>query len=442
MHTTNATTRALIAVFGLLSLICGVSAVAQIENRHRTDQTRYRVVDLGTLGGTSSAGWGTNDRSWISGVSSLPGDMQTRAFLWREGVMADLGTLGGPNSWSYFPLNDRGAVTGGAETSTLDPRGEDFCGFGTYLACLPVIWRHGSIAALPLLGGGNGAAFGLNNRGQVAGEAETNVVEPTCVSPQVLQFKPVIWDRDGIHELPRSPGDPIGAALAINDRGEAVGWSGTCAPGYGPHETFLHALLWNDGTMIDLGSLGGKTNVVAADINNRGQVIGYSNLANDASHHAFLWHAGVMRDLGTLPGDSSSEASDINDLGQVVGASLDETGNPRAFLWQRGAITDLNALIPDDSPLFLLYGGSINSRSEITGVALLKATAEVHAFLATPCGRDRFESRDCEYESSDSPAARNQSSQRPKIMVPEDVRTLLQRRLHFAGPSFASRTKP
>ena len=42
----------------------------------------------------------------------------------------------------------------------------------------------------------------------MAGEAETNVAEPTCVSPQVLQFKPVIWDRDGVHELPTFPVTP------------------------------------------------------------------------------------------------------------------------------------------------------------------------------------------------------------------------------------------
>jgi probable HAF family extracellular repeat protein len=443
MQTTYATTwlfdGKLAAVCGLLTLLCSGRAVAQIENRHAPHQTRYRVVDLGTLGGTSSAGWGINDRGWISGVSSLPGDMQTRAFLWRRGEMTDLGTLGGPNSWSYFPLNERGTVTGGAETSSLDPMGEDFCGFGTYLTCLPVVWRHGSIAALPLLGGDNGAAFGLNNRGQVAGEAETNVAEPTCLSPQVLQFKPVIWDRDGIHELPTYRGDPVGAALAVNDRGEAVGWSGTCAPGYGAHETFVHALLWRDGTMTDLGSLGGTTNVVAVDINNRGQVTGYSNLANDLTHHAFLWHAGVMTDLGTLAGDFSSDPSDINELGQVVGASMDASGNVRAYLWQHGTMTDLNELIPANSPLFLIAGGVINSRSEITGVALLKGTTEVHAFLATPCRGDRFESEDGEYEIWDIPIARQQTSKKPKIALPEDVRKLLQRRLHFAGPSFKSK---
>src|SRR5437764_6092837 len=93
----------LIAVFGILTVLCDGSAVAQTENRDSIDQRKYRVVDLGTLGGTSSGGWGINDRGWISGVSSLRGDIQSRAFLWRRGVMIDLGTLGGPNSWSFFP---------------------------------------------------------------------------------------------------------------------------------------------------------------------------------------------------------------------------------------------------------------------------------------------------------------------------------------------------
>jgi probable HAF family extracellular repeat protein len=427
--------RKLIAGLGTLTLLCAGTGIAQIEDQDSGGRARYKVIDLGTLGGTSSSGWGINDQRWVSGVSSLPGDMQSRAFLWRKGVMTDLGTFGGMNSFSFFPLNNRGTVTGGAETSTPDPMGEDFCSFGTYLTCLPFVWRHGAMTALPTLGGGNGAAFKVNNMGDVVGEVENNSPDPTCVSPQLLGFQPVIWERGELHELPTLSGDPDGAALALNDDGEIVGWSGTCAPGYGPHETFFHALLWKHGTVRDLGNLGGSRNNVASDINNQGQIVGNSDLPGDTTTHAFLWWKGVMTDLGTLPGDLSSSPSGLNDNGQIVGASQDASGNSRAFVWQHGTMTDLNTLIPVNSPLFLIFGGSINSRAEITGVALLKGTTAFHAFLATPCGRDRVENHDCGDQIWDLPAVRGQTSEAPKVALPDAVRKLLQQRLRLGRSS-------
>jgi probable HAF family extracellular repeat protein len=98
------------------------------------------------------------------------------------------------------------------------------------------------------------------------------------------------------------------------------------------------------------------------------------------THHAFLWRPGVITDLGTLAGDFSSDGSDMNEIGKVVGASKDASGNPRAFLWQHGAMTDLNELLPSSSPLSLVAGGAINSRSEITGVALLKGPQKFTLF--------------------------------------------------------------
>src|SRR5690348_3907855 len=97
--------------------------------------TRYTLTDLGTLGGTFSFAGGINNRGDIEGFSTLPGDTAVRAFLWRNGHMMDLGTLGGPNSFASWRLNERGEVGGTAETSTPDPLGEDFCGFGTHLIC-------------------------------------------------------------------------------------------------------------------------------------------------------------------------------------------------------------------------------------------------------------------------------------------------------------------
>ena len=206
-------------------------------------------------------------------------------------------------------------------------------------------------SAASTLGGNNGIANGINNRGQVVGIAENTIHDPTCVAPQVLQFKPVIWEDGQARELPTVPGYPNGTAQGINDNGQAVGVSGDC------NYNTVHGLLWQDGEFTDLGS-----NIDPTAINNRGQVTG-----NDFNlSHAFLWQNGVFTDLGTVPGDVESESNAINNQGQVVGQSCDANGNCRAFLWENGTMMDLNALIPTSSPLYsyLFEASGINSRGE------------------------------------------------------------------------------
>jgi probable HAF family extracellular repeat protein len=127
-------------------------------------------------------------------------------------------------------------------------------------------------------------------------------------------------------------------------------------------------VLWKkDGSVIDLGNLGGATNVAIA-INNQGQVVGNSDLVvggSDLGVHAFLWEEGSgMQDLGTLPGDVQSNASAINDSGEVVGLSYDSAGNYRSFHWQGGVMTDISAL-PAVSRLLGVSANDINFRGEI-----------------------------------------------------------------------------
>src|SRR5439155_1442284 len=87
--------------------------------------------------------------------------------------------------------------------------------------------------------------------------------------------------------------------------------------------------------------------------------------------------------------DFSSVAAAINSKGQVVGFSCQGFGEDcRAFLWQSGVMTDLNTLIPAGSPLFLLSAFSNNSRGEIVGQALQISTGEVHGYLAIPSNRE------------------------------------------------------
>ncbi len=401
------------------ALAIPVQSAAQEQQQQDAEKPQhYTVIDLGTLGGTFGIAFGMNNKAQVVGQSTLPGDMEAHAFLWQKGVMTDLGTLGGPNSTAFFPLNERGEVTGFSDTSTPDPNGEDVCFDDTHLICLPFVWQKGVMTPLPLPGGNNGQADEVNNRGQVVGFAENTTPDPTCAPPQVLHLEPVIWDKGKVQELPTFPGDPDAFAGAINDNGQAVGGSGNCF-GF----TF-HALLWQNGTLTDLGNLGGTTHNGAFDINNQGEVVGVSDLPGDTTFHAFLWQNGVITDLGALRGDVSSQGESINSKGQVVGISADASGNERGFLWQNGVMTDLNTLIPAGSPLFLLEPYSINDRGQIAGLALQISTGEAHPFLATP-------SHSGAASESVMPAAPGGTSERPKVVLPDNVRKLLQQRLLF-----------
>jgi probable HAF family extracellular repeat protein len=361
----------------------------------RAQAPSYTVTDLGPVG--IGQPYFLTNNSIASGAASNP-DGTDHAVLWYKGLKTDLGTpgLGGPNSVA-FGANERGQAVGEAETSTPDPNGEDFCGFNSlgispfHNTCLPFLWENGVMTALPTLGGNNGVVNQVNDQGQAAGGAENTTRDPSCPAPYVFQVRPATWHKGNIHELATVAGDLNGLALAISDNGQVVGASGDCGP-FNEINFFnllpRHALLWQNGTVTDLGNLGGTghgNGNLALDVNNLGHVVGDSDIKGDANFHAFLWTSETgMQDLGTLPGDANSSAISINDAGEVVGVSFDASFNFRAFLRQSGVMMDLNTLIPADSPLQLMVATSINARGQITGIALETSSGEAHAFLATP----------------------------------------------------------
>jgi probable HAF family extracellular repeat protein len=361
----------------------------------------YKVIDLGTVGPNGQP-FAITKNGMVAGAVQTGNTL--RAVLWYKGKMIDLGNPGlqGPNSQA-FGVNYQGQVVGEAQTTTPDPNGEDFCGFAALglsssgTTCFPFLWQNGVMHALPVLGGNNGWAFKINIRGAAAGTAENDTPDSTCPSgsPQKLEFKPVVWNNGPPRELPTDPGDPDGSANAINDLGQAAGASGECAafnPIFLTYLQPLHALFWEDGKAIDLGTLGGTglgltpfNGNQALDLNNRSQVVGSSDLQGDANFHAFLWTRETgMRDLGTVPGDANSIAIGINDAGQVVGVSLDATLTQyRAFLLQDGNLIDLNTLVPAGSPLYLATACKINAAGEIIGIAI-DDSGNVHGYLAVP----------------------------------------------------------
>lgn len=414
----------LTAITFLAALALPTQCLAQ---KPKTKLPHYTVIDLGTLGGSWSFAEDSapNLNGQVSGFSTLPGDSVMHAFLWSNGEMMDLGTLGGPNSAAIWQLNDWGAVPVQSDTTTLDPNAENYCSLDSttpYYICRAFIWYQGQRTALPALDGYNSYGAQINNWGQMVGASEINVVNPTCPPPEVLVERPVIWEEGQVRELPILRGDTSGAAFVINDLGQIGGLSSPdCAT------NTWHALLYDHGAPIYLGSLGGQTYNIPQAINNKTQVVGGSDLSGDTVQHAFLWENGVMKDIGKnpLPGYPSSIAEGVNDLGQVVGVASEQPwygGNNTAFLWQDGVMTDLNTLIPSGSPLFLLWATGINSLGQIAGTAVQISSGETHVFLATPSK--------CEGDCSDAATA---AIQRPKVALPDNVRNLLLRRARFGG---------
>jgi probable HAF family extracellular repeat protein len=154
--------------------------------------------------------------------------------------------------------------------------------------------------------------------------------------------------------------------LGINDRGQVVGVSGS-----------HHAFLFENGVVVDLGTLPGGTVSRATAINNRGQIAGESTTASGDMH---LFDDGVMTDLGTLPGGTSSNAAAINDSGQVVGSSSTANSFSHAFLFDDGVMIDLGTL-PGGN-----FSGAtgINNHGQVVGSSSSATSAFSHATLWTP----------------------------------------------------------
>lgn len=355
-------------------------------------QTSYKVTDLGTLPNDNlGCAMALNNQGWtliMTGnvvpaekLSSFGTLLNGRAVIDIDGVKTDLGTLGGPNSWmNWGAINDHGQVVGMAETVAPDPNDENICQFATGLQCRPFLWQNNNMSALPTLGGNNGQASQINNRGQIAGTAETPDLDAGCPAsaPHVISL-PVLWEQGKPRTLPTVGGDPDGFAMAINDQGHAVGFSGTCTAA-------LHGLLWENGTVVLLPDLG--TGAIAESINDRGQIAGIIGSADGTTEFGALWQNGVLTNLGTLPGDFAAIATGINNRGQVVGSTLDSGFNwSHTFIWQDGVMTSLDTLFPESSNLFPVMANKINERGQISGMAIVLSgphTGDIHAFLATP----------------------------------------------------------
>jgi probable HAF family extracellular repeat protein len=221
-------------------------------------------------------------------------------------------------------------------------------------------------------------AESVNNRGDVSGW----IYGPSPI-PMHHAF---VWSNGQLQDLGTPPGWLETDAVAINNSGTVVAnsnatqfalwsngtWTDTGVRGSASDinesgavtgqyiaGVGVHAFVYRNGALSDLGTLGGASSFARA-INNAGTVVGFSGLAGNANQHAFVADATGMHDLGTL-GGANSWAYDVNNAGTVVGVSQDATGTIVATVWESGSIR----------PLLNVAGTSaaraINNRGDIVG---------------------------------------------------------------------------
>jgi probable HAF family extracellular repeat protein len=323
------------------------------------------ITDLGALApavNNSSASSGINARGELAGgsdtgtIDPLTGFIATHAVLWRHGALTDLGTLGGAESFAN-DINNADQVVGISSNTVLDPY--SMIGLGTQTRAF--LWQHGTMSDLGTLGGSDAFAFVINDAGQVAGASYTNSTPNAATGMPTMD--PFVWQDGRMTDL-GSLGGTHGEVGWLNDRGQVVGFSDM------PGDQTQHPFFWNGKKMIDLGTLGGD-NGQASWVNDAGDVVGTADIAGSQAHHGFLYENGRISDLAPVGGAPCSNAYHINDLGEVVGNATNcHDYALSAILWSRGTTIDLNTLIAP-SLLRLVEADSINDAGVIEGLGRL-----------------------------------------------------------------------
>jgi probable HAF family extracellular repeat protein len=336
----------------VLAAAAGLPAAAAVAAPAAEAATTYTVTDMGSLGLAESDGYGINATGQVTGLSYLsttytyscgyPVRTCTahpfHAFLYSNGQMTDLGPLGGHTSLgNAINLSDQ--VAGWADTSS-----------GVVNATLWTGGKSLDVGALAPLAGSSSVAYGVNDSGQVVGAWGTNA-----------SSRPFLYSNGTVTALPE-PSDFTTSgceARGIDNNGQIAG---ICADANGNG----HLVLWSNGTVTDLGSVGsidGVEDIESMSMSSNGQIAGWA-----ATGTAFVYSNGRI----TSPSNFWPNA--INASGVMVGTSSIDSG---------GTVHDLNSLIPAGSGDQISYATAINDNGQIVANGSDAATGQA-ALLLTP----------------------------------------------------------
>lgn len=274
---------------------------------------------------------GQADYNWASRATLWPADGSAPIRLDNSNEFDE------NNSYAHA-INDSGQIVGNFRGATL--------------------WVNNQATLLD----SSGNAFDINNSGVIAGESR--------------QFdastRAVIWQNQAISLLGGEPDGLESTARAINNYGE-VGGAYFSTSGY---VRIYAPALWSNGQLVNLGKLPDFTKqAFVNDLNDFDQVVGISSNADSPGlSRAVIWQNGLVANLGTLGGEYSSAAK-INNLGQIVGNSSIVPGEAftasseiHPVLWQDGVMYDLAPAVNlscSETGTCLAFAQSINDSGQV-----------------------------------------------------------------------------
>jgi probable HAF family extracellular repeat protein len=329
------------------------------------------VTDLGTLpGGYEAQACCITDSGLVAGFANngvsdpYTGTTQGRGFIWQNGVMHDIGSLGGPDTGVDL-MNNRGQVVGHSFTNdtpnattgqpTDDPylwqngKMRDLGTLGGTLGDASEVnmqgqaagtsdlagdqswhaffWNNGTMTDLGTLGGATSQALWMNNSGQVVGRAD-------LAGSQVHHG--FLWTKGTMTDLVPVDGAPCSNAFGINDRGQVVGTATDC------HGNVLAAVLWENGAAYNLNTLStpsGLTGLEPAYIDNRGEIVCWQFNADGTTRVVVLIPSGLATSEGITPHASSAPITAARSSvpqGRSTPHGLFGAARSRPFPWSRG----------------------------------------------------------------------------------------------------------
>jgi probable HAF family extracellular repeat protein len=358
---------------GIYSIIIAAALSSDLSGQ------AYQLVDLGENTYAKSL----NDSGDVVGSITI-GDGLRHAFLYLNGKMCDLGTLGGDQSYAQG-INAAGQVVEVLQTGGPNSRQRAVVHIALY--------SNGRVTPIDVTGQppdklGIDGVYDINSSGQLVVRTKgsqaaiwsNGTVAPIGTLVQKGTGYPLGREikSDGTSEVIKSYDEGYVFPSRINDAGEVVGIAATAS---GVH----HAFLYSHGQIHDLG-LPGWLGSEAEDINVHRQVVGRFVIKN-TTVHGFLYSNGKMTDLGVPAGYQGCTAAAINAAGEIVGYAWNGSDS-RAFLFRNGRWIDLSTRVKfGDSGLSqLVLATRINARGQI--IAQATGSGSPHACLLTPESTD------------------------------------------------------